>query len=502
MQEESIGGSVATPEQQENQVKGESIIGSFLRSYRQKSKSKTDIDWLREEFAKYPEIWKSDEERNNAAAEVVDSVDGFRKAADNLNEHMAAGHSRESYIQKTIETSCAGLGSVQVGQYATGIDSAIQSANEQMAHCVYCHNPDGSINFSQINQNPNLDGLIAENHHAGTFNINAAARESEYVAKALKSNGKNSVDLQIYDAEGKVVRRYQSKYGADAERTDELFDHGDYRGQQKLGPEDQVEQIPGAKDHIEAPDGTRSEGLSKEQAKEMQRKTQEEKKTPEYDWKNAGTGEVCKAIGKKALVAGAIAVGFQGARIIGRRIWNALTGKENQSVTADLKEFVESAVKSGAGAAGTVAVAGGAVVVCKKGLLGAFCKSAKSSAIATAACAAVENIKIIAKLGLGEITPTEALDMAGSTNCALAGSVILAAKGGAIGATLGSVLGPVGTAVGGFVGGMVGAVAGSTLGQAIYAGAKTVCKALVSVGKKIGGGIVRAARMLNPLNWF
>ena len=154
---------------------------------------------------------------------------------------------------------------------------------------------------------------------------------------------------------------YQSKYGADAERTDELFDHGDYRGQQKLGPEEQVEQIPGAKDHIEAPDGTRSEGLSKEQAKEMQRKTQEGKNPPEYDWGKAGTGEVCKAIGKKALVAGAFAVGIQGARIIGRRIWNAITGKENQSVTEDLKEFVESAVKSGAGAAGAT---GAAAAVC------------------------------------------------------------------------------------------------------------------------------------------
>ena len=489
-------------EMKSNQLQGESIIGSFLRSYREKAKETTDKIWLDQEFAKYPELWKSEEERRATVTEVAESVSGYREASKELSEHMAAGHSRESYIQKTIETSCAGLGTAQVGQYATGIDAAIQSANEQMAHCLYCHNPDGSINFSQINQNPNLDGLIAENHHAGTFNIDASVKESEYVARALKSNGKNSVDLQIYDANGKVVRRYQSKYGADAERTDDLFDHGDYRGQQKLGPEEQVEQIPGAKDHIEAPDGTRSEGLSKEQAKEMQRKTQEEKDPPEYDWSKAGTGEVCRAIGKKALVAGAIAVGFQGARIIGRRIWNAITGKENQSVAEDLKEFVESAVKSGAAAAGTVAIAGGAVVVCKKGLLGTFCKSAKSSAIATAACAAVENIKIIGKLGMGEITPGEALDLAGSTNCALAGSIILAGKGGAIGATLGAALGPVGAAVGGFVGSMVGAVAGSTIGQAIYAGAKAIGRAVCSAGKAICRGIAKVASKLNPLNWF
>ncbi len=489
-------------EMKENQLRGESIIGSFLRSYRAKPESTTDTTWLDQEFAKYPEIWKSANDRKITAEEVSKSVDGFRAASKDLGEHMAAGHSRESYIQKTIETSCAGLGAAQVGKYAVNIDAAIQNANEQMAHCVYCHNPDGSINFSQVNQNPNLDGLLAENHHAGTFNIDAAVKESDYAAKALKSNGKNSVDIQIYDSNGKVVRRYQSKYGADYKRTDDLFDHGDYRGQQKLGPEDQVEQIPGAKNHIEAPDGTRSEGLSKTQAKDMQQKAQKDGKPPEYDWSKAGTGEVCKAIGKKALVAGALAVGFQGARIIGRRMWNAITGRPNQDVGEDLKEFVESAVKSGAGAAGTVAVAGGVVVVCKKGLLGTICKSAKASSIATAACAAVENIKIIGKLGVGEITPEEALDMAGSTNCALAGSVILAAKGATVGSAIGAVFGPFGAAVGGFVGSVAGAVAGSTIGQAVYNGAKTICRTVCSVAKKIGSGIARVARALNPLSWF
>lgn len=489
-------------EMKSNQLEGESIIGAFLRSYRSKTDGMSDSSWLEHEFAKYPDIWQSDEDRKMTAGEVVNSISNFRASAKKLQEHLSEGHSRESFIQKTIETSCAGLGAAQVGQYAVGIDSAIQSANEQMAHCVYCHNPDGTINFSQINQNPNLDGLIAENHHAGTFNIDAAVKESEFVAKALKSNGKNSVDLQIYDADGNVVRRYQSKYGADASKTEDLFDHGNYRGQQKLGPEGQVEQIPGAKDHIEAPDGTRSEGLSKEQAKELQRKTQEEKTPPEYDWSKAGTGEVCKAIGKKALVAGAIAVGFQGARILGRRVWNAITGKENQSVAEDLKEFVESSVKAGAGAAGTVAIAGGAVVICKKGLLGAVCKGARANVIANVACAAVENIKIIGKLGLGEITTSEALDLAGNTNCALAGSLIMAGKGGAIGASIGAALGPVGAAVGGFVGSVAGAVAGSVVGQAVYAGAKAIGRAVCSAGKAICRGVAKVAAKLNPLNWF
>lgn len=488
--------------QKANQLKGESIIASFVRALRSKPSEQSNTDWLNEQFAKYPEIWKSDEERANAAKSVVEAVDQYRQSSEQLQRDIAEGKSRERFIQTAIDTACTASGTVQAARYAMSIDAAIEKANEEMAHCVYCHNPDGSINFGQINQNPNLDGCIAENHHANTFNINAAAKESGFHAEALKSNGKNSVDLQIYDADGKVVRRYQSKYGSDAKATEDLFDHGDYRGQQKLGPEDQVEQIPGAKDHIEAPDGTRSEGLSKEQAQEMRDRVQEKGKPPEYDWSKAGTGDICKAIGKKAAIAGALAIGFQGARIVGRRLWNALTGKENQSVGEDLKEFVESAVKSGAGAGVTVAVAGGTVVACRKGLLGAALKSMKSNVIANAVCVAVENIKILGKLGTGEITGPEALDLAGNANCALAGSLILGGKGAALGASIGAALGPVGAAVGGFIGGVAGAVAGSTVGQAVYAGAKAVCKAVSSIGRTICRGVARVAHALNPLNWF
>ena len=54
-----------------------------------------------------------------------------------------------------------------VTEYAAGIDKAIDEANARMRDCVF-------NNDCTINQNPNLDGLMAEQHHAGTFNIDAA----------------------------------------------------------------------------------------------------------------------------------------------------------------------------------------------------------------------------------------------------------------------------------------------------------------------------------------
>lgn len=57
------------------------------------------------------------------------------------------------------------------------------------------------------------------------------ANESLYRTKVLEPLGegytKNSVDIVIVDSDGKVVRRYQSKYCKDAKATEQAFAHGD-----------------------------------------------------------------------------------------------------------------------------------------------------------------------------------------------------------------------------------------------------------------------------------
>ena len=247
-----------------------------------------------------------------------------------LDAHLAAGRSHESYLIGKIEAGATALGVHNITEYAVGIDKAIDDANRQMRDCVF--NADGSIN-----QNPNLDGLMAEHHHAGTFNIDAASSESNLHARALESNGRNSVDLQIYDKDGNVVRRYQSKYGKDAEASEQYFSHGDYRGQRKMVPDGQAEEIPGSTDHMEA-GGVQSKPLSKDEAKRMQERAQKEGEIHQYDWNDANKVAITKAIGKKAAIAGVLAVGFQAVRITGRRFLNWITGKPNQSIDEDLKE--------------------------------------------------------------------------------------------------------------------------------------------------------------------
>lgn len=480
------------------------IVASFLKSYKAKPAEIPVVEWLDGEFANYPEIWRDEAERRECSRDVVAGVDGFHAASGRLTATSAAGGTRADFIEDSIKMGCKAEGTVLVAKYAAEIDHAVGEANKLMAEQVFKHRPDGTLDYSQVNQAPTLEGGIAEAHHAGTFNIDAATKESTLHAEMPASHGKNSVDLMIKDADGKILKRYQSKYGADAKATEQQFGNR-YRGQRKLAPEDQVEEIPGATDHIEA-EGVKSTPLSKEGAVKMKDETQKTGKPREYDWNDASAKTICRHVGKKAMVAGAFAVGFQGARILGRRIWNGLTGKNNNPLSEDLKEFTESAAKSGAAAAGMAAVSGGLVVAAKKGLLGAAVKSVKGNVIANAACAAVENIKIIAKLGTGEVSGKEALDIAGRVNCSLVGSLAGAAKGVGVGAAVGAALGPVGAAVGGFIGGVAGGIAGSVVGEALYAGARKVCKVVCSAVSACARSVCRTvgkvARALNPLNWF
>ncbi|MBJ7593107.1 hypothetical protein [Aeromonas veronii] len=172
----------------------------------------------------------------------------------------------------------------------------------------------------EINQSWHLDGFIAEQHHVESFNLEAAAQGCSYRAEVLKpapgqTYGKNSVDIVIRDGNGKIVKRYQSKYGANADSTKELFEKGDYRGQRKLVPEGQGKEINNSTEIIEH-EGVKSKPLSKIDAKERQRKIQKEQDAKQYEWNDVNSKAIAKNIGQKAGVAAMLAIGFQGARIL------------------------------------------------------------------------------------------------------------------------------------------------------------------------------------------
>ena len=476
----------------QNADKSTELIASFISSYNNRGE-KSQEQWLIDEFRKYPEIWAGEEELQSVTQQVLESTRAFNSSRESLQQHMDKGRSKASWLAGEIEKNAAITGSVNVGQYADSIEQALAQANINAQKII-------TTRAGEINFNPNLDGFIAEQHHVDTFNIDAVTKGSSYRAHMVESRELNSVDIKIVDGNGNEVANYQSKYGADAKATNNQFESGDYKGQKRLVPEGQGADVPNSSEVIEAGD-VKSKPLSKENAKAQQQKAQADAEARKYEWNDTNRTDVAKQIGMQALVGACIAVGMQGARILARRAWNKFKGRENPSVNEDLQEFFESSLRTAAQTAAQVAIAGAVVVAVKNGWLGAALRNTPAGRITNIVCVALQNAKILYKLGKGEITVNEAMDEIGNTVVTTTMAIAGATKGAATGAAIGTVFGPVGTAIGGFVGGVAGGIASGYIGEIIYQAGKTVAKtaakvaigiaesagrAMESVGRKIG----------------
>lgn len=457
------------------------LIPVFVASYEQHKHTMPVDRWLVQQFKQYPEVWEGEAEIEQTAQDVVQTVTDINASKASLYAHTDAGKSQASWVAQKIEQGAGAAGAVQVGEYAAQIDAVLDQANTDMMKTVFTKNGD-------ISQAMNLDGFLAEQHHVDSFNIDAAAKGSKLRAKVLTPEngtyGKNSVDIGIYDENDKLVRRYQSKYGKDAEATKDLWDKGDYRGQRKLVPADQVDQVEGATDKLDC-EGVESKPLTKEEAKQLQEKAQVKREIKEYKWNEVNRIEIAKQLGKQAVIGACVVAAFQGTRVFGRRIWNRLRGKQNQPLSEDLRDFFHSTLKSTVHVGVQVAVSGAVVVSARNGWLGKALKKSPAGHLAALAVVAVENAKILYKLAKGEITGLQAIDAMGkvtvSTVCSLQG----AAWGFAAGAALGAVLGPPGAIVGGVIGAVAAGLIGGVAGDLLYTGGKMIAKAAVGVIKGV-----------------
>lgn len=480
-----IEGALFSDEQAADNTAG--VVAAFVASCNARGEKPLD-EWLTDEFRKHPQLWKSEEELLDTTRQVIKSTGAFNESRASLQQHLDKGRSSASWLADEIEKNAAVSGSVHVGQYAGNIDVALAEASANARRTIITHAGD-------VNRNWNLDGFIAEQHHVDTFNIDATTKGSQYRARVVNSRDLNSVDIEIVDGNGNVVGRYQSKYGANAGETIKQLDRGDYADQERLVPEGHGSDVPNSTEVIEA-DGVKSRPLSKEEAKALQKKAQQEQEARQYEWKDTNRIDIAKQIGKQALVGACIAAGMQGARILARRAWNRLNGRENPSGSEDLKEFFESSLHATTQTAAQVAVSGAVVVAVKNGWLGAALRNTPAGLITNIACVGLQNAKVLYKLGKGELTQGEALDAIGNTTVTTSMAIAGATKGAAAGAAIGTVFGPVGTAVGGFIGGVAGGIAGGQIGEVVYEAGKALGKTAIKVVASIAQGTGRAVESL------
>ena len=452
------------------------IISDFIKGYSE-NKDKPVQEWLRQKMQVHlPEC--NPIKIKEITDEIIATIELDEKNKTSLSEAIADGRSKESWFASETQKVTSAMSSQEASQYLSSLDEALKNANESLYSTI-------TTQAGVVSKNPRLDGFIAEQYHAQTFNMNAEASGSPYRAKVLEPDGtgyaKNSVDLVIVDSEGKIVRKYQSKYCKDAKATEKAFEHGDYRGQRKLVPEGQdAEMSTKASSVIEAPDGTKSNPLEKSKAEQMRDEAQSGRWN-DLNWNEYATKDIAIGIGKQAgyaaLQGAVIGVGVD----VAQKLWNG------EKIEAD--EVVETAIVSGADFGIKAATAGALKVGVEKEIITVIPKGTPASTFANIAFVAIEDVKIIGKMMSGELSAKEGIEKIEQTTVATVAGLAAMGKGAAIGADVGAIFGPVGAAIGGFVGGTVGYIAGSKVGETIVKGTQKLRDGAVKVVKTVTTGV-------------
>ena len=405
-------------------------------------------------------------------AEIVDTkeiIENMKEVSNVLSQYNEA-MIYETAAVKEPQLVANVLSAKSVNNYVDSINTAIDNANKATIESI-------TTKAGTINQNPNLDGFIFEEYHAGTFNIDAAVKQKAYHAEALKPElgetyGKNSIDIVIEDS-GKYVKKYSAKAYKNANETAKSFYDKitgyKYKFQSKLVPTDQTKEIVNSVDKIKF-DNVESKGITKTEIKNIQNELQSgNKKIDIFSFKkDVNTISISKQIGKQAMVNGTIGLAIGMAANIGA---NIITGKGVES-----EEVIEAGIKTGASMGMATAVAGGIrVAVEKKVIPTVFSRILTNNTIGAVAVASMDIVGTAFKLGSGEISLGEAIKEVG-TSISSAYSAIVSSSFGYT-ATI-AVAGMVGLGTMGTVGTVIGT------GVALVAGA--VCG---TVGSKIGGAI-------------
>ena len=489
--------------------KTEEIIKKFLKSYaeNEKSQDKKDLKtWLISELQnELPN--KKVEDIEKIATELITGIEIYYKKKKEVEKYQSVGITNGDYIGNEILEKVADeieeaeivdtkeviedmkeasnilsqynetmmyetaaikepqlvanvLSANSVNNYVDSVNTAIDNANKTMMESV-------TTKVGVINQNPNLDGFIFEEYHAGTFNIDAAVKQKSYHAEALKPElgetyGKNSIDLIIEDTD-KYVKKYSAKAYKNANESAKAFYDKvtgyKYKFQSKLVPTDQTGDIANSVDKIKF-NNVESKGITKAEIKDIQNDLQSgNKKVDIVNFKkDVNTISISKQIGKQAMLNGTMGVGIGMAANIGV---NLITGKE-----VEAEEVIEVGIKTGASMGMATAIAGGIrVAVEKKVIPIVFSRMLTNNSIGAIAAASMDIIGTAFKLGSGEISLGQAVKDVGSSISAGYGAIIssgIGFSGGmALATTIGlGTIGTVGTILTGGLALAAGAVCG------------------------------------------
>jgi len=476
---------------EEEAEKLKEIEQRFIESYAQ-NKDKMSIDeWLFFEIKKNITT-KPDNDISKISNEIIETLKTNEYKKKSLEESVKCGRSKENWLASDLKNIFSNMSLGETVDYLNELDKAIDNVNEAMFNTITTKN-------GSINKNLNLDGFIAEQHHVNSYNLNAKVNRSKYRAEVLvpkegQTYGKNSVDIVIKDEAGKIVERYQAKYGKTAKDTISMIKKGNYNNQRLLVPADQVQEVQKAYPNktVSAIIGSgkiKSKALEKNEAKNLQNEAQSGNWNA-TNWNEYKTRDLAIGIGKKAGYAAIYGAAIGGGIEVATKLWN---GEEIKS-----KEVVEQALISGADFGIKAAIAGALKVAVEKGIIKVIPKGTPAGAIANISYIAVENVKVIRKLASKEITTEEAIDKMKKVVIATFAGILSHQEVNIAIMTIGQSLGPAGVVLGGVMGITLEYMKGSNFGETLVKTQKKVQEKSIKTLKNICGSICSKAK--NKLN--
>lgn len=318
------------------------ILSSFIRTYSMNAHAPAS-EWLPDEMQRHlPDVPK--EELEAQASELIQDINTAQEKKDSLDKHIASGGRSEQWFHENMKAGLSFMNVKDAENYLRNIDDVITDANNSFAKAMLTKE-------GKIDQNQNLDGIIAEHHHADTYNINAAAQGKKGDAKVLGSNAKDSVDITAGQ------QNYQLKYGKTAKDTIAMLKKGNYDGQTIIVPKEQVEEVQKAfpDKKVQACVGNEklhSNELTKDQAKQLQEDVQNGNLDKVYDWDSIRlkdlTYGIAKKIGKAGIMGAASGFGVEAIKQI--------TSDEDPDISKAVKEGLRSGADQGIKAAAAAAI--------------------------------------------------------------------------------------------------------------------------------------------------
>lgn len=349
------------------------------------------------------------------------------------------------------------------------------------------------MNLKSNQGDAQLGGFMAEDWHAGTFNIKAAVNESKSVAVAGKPNSTGdmarwklgSVDVRVTTAKGENID-YGSKYMVNAKETAKeqarpSTEHSGskYGPQKRLVASDQLEDVKGISEsrasNEKTPDNWKqgyqetadsatdtvsdgkieSERLSKDESKELAREVKEDKLDLEKRGITTEQQIEMKNILGRSFKAGMLGSAISAALATAPDIVGMIAKliKSGEMDVNDLKNVGSKGAKAGADGFVKGSLASFFTQLCISGKLGPdLKKSANPSIVSSLVVITIETVKNSILLAQGKITAREMGDKlidTSITTFAFLGAIKL---GGMIGQSIAPQLPVVGFLVGSLIG--------------------------------------------------